>query len=152
MKIELFVLPSVMREDFTDAFVLSKEDLEVARPEWREKLEAMGADFDAWYAEAYLWEKLSPDLPVADFDTALSLLRGQEGTVLFMSEAESSGKPCALLHYGREVCDFVAMAAPRELALPEDLYVFDTTLGRVIVFTHETVTTPESRFCRGFGG
>ena len=173
MKIELFVLPSVMREDFIDAFVLSKEDLEMVRPDWRDRLESMGGDFDAWYAEAYLWEKMSPDLPVADFSTALSLLRGREGTVLFMSESEITGKPCALLHHGRQVCDFVAMTdareladrieyewleaprltkdAPLELTLPEDLYVFDTTLDWVIVFTHSIVTTPETRFCRVFG-
>lgn len=173
MKIDLFVLPSVMREDFIDAFVLSKEDFDMIHPTYREELEAMGGDLDAWYAEAYLWEKLSPDLPVVDFDTALSRLREREGTVLFMSESEITGKPCALLHKGRAVCDFVAMAdareladrveyewkefprlvreAPHELTLPEDLYVFDTALEWVIVFTHEIVTTPETRFCRAFG-
>ena len=173
MKIELFVLPSVMRRDFMDAFVLSKEDFEMVQPAYREELEAAGGDFDEWYAEAYLWEKLSPNLPVVDFDTALSLLRGRQGRVLFMSEAESSGKPCALLHRGREVCDFVAMVdaweladrieyewkeyprltreAPHELTLPEDLYVYDTTLDWVIVFTHKTVAIPETRFCRAFG-
>lgn len=177
MKIELFVLPSVMREDFTDAFVLSKEDFEIIHPERREKPATMGADFDEWYAETYLWDKLSPDLPVVDFDTALSLLRSRTGTVLFMSESESSRKPCALVHHGREVCDFVAMAdsreladrigyewreyprlcknAPHELTLPEDLYVFDTSLEWVIVFTHETVPRPdgdgEERYCRAFG-
>ena len=173
MKIELFVLPSVMREDFIDAFVLSKEDLEMVRPAWRDELEAMGGDFDAWYAETYLWDKMSPDLPVADLNTALARLREREGIVLFMSESEITGKPCALRHRGREVCDFVAMAdareladrieyewreyprltreAPHELTLPEDLYVFDTTLDWVIVFTHSIVTTPETRFCRVFG-
>ena len=173
MKIELFVLPSVMRADFIDAFVLTPEDLEIAHPGWRERPEAMGEDYDVWYADAYLWEKLSPDLPAVDFDTALTLLRGRTGTVLFMSEAECSGKPCALTHHGREVCDFVAMADPRELAdrieyewreyprlaaeapheltLPEDLYVYDTALEWVIVFTHEITSTPDTRFCRAFG-
>ena len=133
----------------------------------------MGGDFDEWFDETYLWEKMSPDLPAVDFDTALSLLRSQGGTVLFMSESESSHKPCGMIRYGREVCDFVAMAdageladrieyewreyprltreAPHELTLPEDLYVYDTTLDWVIVFTHKTVATPESRFCRAFG-
>ena len=173
MKIELFVLPAVMRRDFMDAFVLSKEDFELFHPMWREELETVGGDFDEWFEEAYLWEKMSPDLPVVDFDTALSLLRSQGGTVLFMSESESSHKPCGMIRYGREVCDFVAMAdpgelsdrieyewreyprltreAPHELTLPEDLYVFDTTLDWVIIFTHETVTTPETRLCRAFG-
>lgn len=173
MKIELFVLPAVMRRDFMDAFVLSKEDFELLHPACREELETVGGDFDEWFEEAYLWEKMSPDLPVVDFDTALSLLRNRRGTVLFMSESESSHKPCGLIRYGREVCDFVAMTdpveladrielewkgsprltgeAPHELTLPEDLYVYDTTLDWVIIFTHETVTTPETRFCRAFG-
>lgn len=173
MKIELFVLPAVMRRDFMDAFVLSKEDFELLHPACREESETMGGDFDEWFEEAYLWEKMSPDLPVVDFDTALSLLRSRRGTVLFMSESESSHKPCGLIRYGREVCDFVAMAdageladrielewkgsprltgeAPHELTLPEDLYVYDTTLDWVIVFTHETVGGPETRFCRAFG-
>lgn len=173
MKIELFVLPAVMRRDFMDAFVLSKEDFELLHPTRREELEVAGDDFDEWYDEAYLWEKMSPDLPVVDFDTALSLLRSRRGTVLFMSESESSHKPCGLIRYGREVCDFVAMADPgelsdrieyewreyprltgeasRELTLPEDLYVYDTTLDWVIVYTHETVSGPETRFCRAFG-
>lgn len=172
MKIELFVLPSVMRRDFMDAFVLSKEDFELLPPACRES-ETVGGDFDEWFEEAYLWEKMSPDLPAVDFDTALSLLRSRGGTVLFMSESESSHKPCGLIRYGREVCDFVAMAdageladrielewngslcrtgeAPHELTLPEDLYVYDTTLDWVIVFTHENVTVPETRVCRVFG-
>ena len=173
MKMDLFVLPSVMRRDFMEAFVLSREDFELLHPQWREELETAGGNFDEWYDEAYLWEKMSPDLPVADFDTALFLLRSQTGTVLFMSESESSHKPCGLIRHGREVRDFVAMAdakeladrieyewreyprlmreAPLELTLPEDLYVYDTTLDWVIVFTHETVTAPETRFCRTFG-
>jgi hypothetical protein len=173
MKIELFVLPSVMRRDFMDAFVLSKEDFELLHPACREEAETVGGDFDEWFDEAYLWEKMSPDLPAVDFDTALSLLRSQGGTVLFMSESESSHKPCGMIRYGREVCDFVAMAdageladriecewrecprltreAPHELTLPEDLYVYDTTLDWVIVFTHETVNAPETRVCRVFG-
>ena len=172
MKIELFVLPSVMRRDFMDAFVLSKEDFELLHPACREEFETMGGDFDEWFDEAYLWEKMSPDLPAVDFDTALSLLRSQGGTVLFMSESESSHKPCGMIRYGREVCDFVAMAdageladrielewkgsprltgeAPHELTLPEDLYVYDTTLDWVIIFTHKTVTPPETRFCCAF--
>ncbi len=62
MKIELFVLPAVMREDYMDAVVLSKEDLAVAHPGWRENPEAMGLDLDEWYAEAYLWDKLAHEI------------------------------------------------------------------------------------------
>ena len=48
MKIDLFVLPSVMRRDFMDAFVLSKEDFELLHPACRGESEAMGGDFDEW--------------------------------------------------------------------------------------------------------
>jgi hypothetical protein len=183
MKIDLFVLPSVMRADFTDAFVLTKDEFHTRYPAFVENLEMAGADFDEWYAETYLWDKMSPDLPQVSFDKALACLRERKGTVLFMSESESSRKPCALLYHGRPLSDFVAMADPRELAdrieyewmesarlfweenrfmedgiLPEDLYVFDTTLDWIIVFTHEsdpaldgTEGGAKSRFCLSFG-
>ena len=82
MKIELFVLPAVMRRDFMDAFVLSKEDFEMLHPAWREELETLGGDFDEWYEEAYLWEKMSPDLPVVGFEAALALLRSRIYTII----------------------------------------------------------------------
>lgn len=183
MKIELFVLPSVMRKDFTDAFVLSREELFGSYPDLEDSLTCAGVDPVDWYNGTYLWDKMSPDLPEVDFAAALSLLREREGTVLFMSESESSHKSCALIHRGRQVCDFVAMADPKELAdrieyewfesarlfweenrwmadaiLPDDLYVFDTTLDWVIVFTHEsdpdldgTRKGAESRLCLTFG-
>jgi hypothetical protein len=175
MKIELFVLPSVMRRDFKEAFVLSKEDVLLTRPELPAWLEARGATFDEWYDVAYLWDKMSPEHPTVGLDHALAILRAREGTVLFTSEDESPYKACSLLHRGREVFDFVAMADPRELAdlielewriyprlreqapaepiLPLDLYVFDTTLEWVIVFTHETVSAKRGtdRLCRVFG-
>ena len=67
----------------------------------------------------------------------------------------------ATLSLSRELADRIeyewkgyprlAREATHELTLPEDLYVFDTTLDWVIVFTHSIVTTPETRFCRVFG-
>ena len=95
MKIDLFVLPEVMRADFIEAFVLDREDLRAVQAEPAPRLGALGLDFDEWYTRAYLWEKLSPDLPTVDFYTALSLLRSRQGTVLFMSESASSHKPCS---------------------------------------------------------
>lgn len=182
MKIDLFVLPSVMRRDFMEAFVLSKEELCNQYPAFVENMEMEGADLDEWYAETYLWDKMSPDLPEVSFSEALSRLRSKTGTVLFMSESESTHKPCALIHHGRPLTDFVAMADPLELAdrieyewlesarlfweedrimtdciLPDDLYVFDTTLDWVIVFTHEsdpasdgTSVGAKTRFCLAF--
>ena len=178
MKIELFVLPQKTRADFMDAFVLTRDEFKTLHPDFVSDL----SDYDRWYDEAYLWDKMSPDLPEVNIRNALNLLRTREDTVLFMSESEISGNPGGLIHRGRQVHDYVAMADPHELAdrieyewfeghrlfledcyltdaiLPEDLYVFDTTLDWVIVFTHETDPnkdlTPESaetRLCFAFG-
>lgn len=183
MKTELFVLPAVMRRDFTDAFVLTLEELLSLYPTLGEDLLSDGIDPADWYNAAYLWDKMSPELPAIPFAEALTRLRSRQGSVLIMSEAEDTHKPCALRHYGREICDFVAIVDPEELAdtiacewresarptgketqapqapiLPLDLYVFDTTLEWVIVFTHESnpaETADEegvpSRLCFAFG-
>ncbi len=182
MKIELFVLPEKTRADFMEAFVLTRDEFKTAHPDFVTRLERDGTDYDAWYSRAYIWDKMSPDLSVVTVKDALNLLRSREGTVLFISEPEISGNPGGLIHHGRQVHDYVAMADPQELAdrieyewfeghrlfledcyltdaiLPEDLYVFDTTLDWVIVFTHETDPdkdlTPESaetRLCLAFG-
>lgn len=183
MKTELFVLPAVMRRDFTDAFALTLDELLSLYPTLEESLLSDGIDPADWYNGTYLWDKMSPELPAIPFAEALTRLRSRQGSVLIMSEAEDTHKPCALRHYGREICDFVAIVDPAELAdtvahewresarlaeeehqapqapvLPLDLYVFDTTLEWVIVFTHESnpaETAPEdgppSRLCFSFG-
>ena len=178
MKIELFVLPQKTRVDFMDAFVLTRDEFKTLHSDFVSDL----SDYDKWYAGAYLWDKMSPDMPEVTIREALKLLRTREGTVLFMSEPEISGHHGELIHHGRQVYDYVAMADPHELAdrieyewfeghrlflkdryltdaiLPEDLYVFDTTLDWVIVFTHETdpnknLTSEgaETRFCMAIG-
>ena len=172
MKLELFVLPQVMRRDFAEAFLLEKEDFAVARPDWVRRMEEYPGGFDGWYESAFLWEKMSPHIPAVDFEQALAFLRERTGKVLFLSEAETSGKGGGLILNGRVVYDYVAMADPRELAdclayewynegrlflegaltLPSEVYVFDTTLEWVIVFTHEYRNgDAEARFCKAFG-
>lgn len=182
MKIELFVLPEKTRADFIDTFVLTRDEFETLHPDFVSSLELYGTDYDYWYDCAYLWDKMSPDLPEVSVREALKLLRKREGRVLFMSETQISGNPGGLILHGRQIYDYVAMADAHELAdrieyewfeghrlslgdcylddaiLPEDLYVFDTTLDWVIVFTHETDPdkdlTPESaetRLCLVFG-
>ena len=183
MKIELFVLPSVMRKDFMDAFVLSRDEIFCLYPSLEENLYREGIDPCEWYDTAYLWDKMSPDMPEVSFAEALARLRSRQGSVLIMSESEDSHKPGALIHHGRPMSDFVAIVDPLELAdrieyewlesarllweegsfltdgiLPDDLYVFDTTLDWVIVFTHEsdpgadgTRESASSRLCLAFG-
>ena len=174
MKIDLFVLPEVMRRDFIEAFVLDREDFTIAHPDWAARWEKTRLGLDGWYRQAFLWEKLSPDIKTVDFATALSLLRQREGRVLFMSESEQSGHDGGMILHGRVVYDYVAMVDGRELAdlveyewdhggllfhegkltLPEDLYVFDTSLQWVIIFTHEWGSRgkePPARCCKVFG-
>jgi hypothetical protein len=174
MKIELFVLPQVMRRDFMDAFVLEREDFAAVHPDWVHHMDETSVGFDGWYDQAFLWDKMSPDIPVVDFARALELLRGVEGKVLFLSESETSGHDGGLVLHGRKVYDFVAIADPQELAdlleyewnndgslyvegkltLPSDVYVFDTTLEWVLVFTHEWDDTDggvPARYCKAFG-
>ncbi|MBE6652645.1 MAG: hypothetical protein E7610_04430 [Ruminococcaceae bacterium] len=176
VKLDFFVLPVVMRRDFVETFVLEKEDFAVQNPDWVRRMEEQPSGFDAWYTGAFLWEKMSAAGATTDFDGVLELLRARAGKVLFMSESETSGHGGGLRYKGRMVYDFVAMADPKELAdlieyewkensrllledrltLPEDLYVFDTTLDWAIVFTHESVETGESsevvaRCCRVIG-
>lgn len=182
MKIELFVLPEKAREQFIEAFVLTREEFRTVCPDMVSLSERTHQDFDVWYDSAYLWDKMSPDMPAVTFREALRLLRTRQGTVLMMSETELSGHQGGLIHHGRCVFDYVAMVDAQELAdciakewyecqrsaaddgcpseaiLPEDLYVFDTSLDWVIVFTHEinplqdsTAKDAESRFCLAFG-
>ncbi len=177
MKIDLFVLPEKTRKDFTEAFVLTKEEWQLLYPDFVSRI---SSGYDDWYDGAYLWEKMS--MPSVAFREALELLRTREGTVLFLSESEMSDNDGALYLHGREIYDFVAMADARELAdrieyewfegwrlmlecgcfgdaiLPDELYVFDTTLDWVIVFTHENDPDydgkpegAETRFCMAFG-
>ena len=176
MKLELFVLPEVMRRDFVDAFVMDKADFAVAHHDWVRRMDEHPVGFDGWYEAAFLWEKMSPDIPDVDFEQALALLRGRAGNVLFLSESEMSGHGGGLVLHGRKVYDFVAIADPKELAdcleyewnnegslyfegkltLPSDVYVFDTTLEWVLVFTHEfwesdTGGDMQARICKAFG-
>ncbi len=177
MKIELFVLPEKTRKDFTEAFILTKEEFRLLHPDFVSRL---SSDYDDWYDGAYLWDKMS--MPSVNFRKALELLRARKGSVLFMSEPEISGHDAALYLHGRETYDFVAIADARELAdrieyewfeswrwaleggslgeliLPDELYVFDTTFDWVIVFTHENDPEydgkpegAETRFCMAFG-
>ncbi len=174
MKMELFVLPEVMRRDFIEAFVLDKEEFAIAYPDWVHHTEKL-ISFDRWYEIALLWDKMSHEWET-DFDRALTLLRQRQGKVLFLSESDASGKAGGLLYKGRRIYDYVAVVDPRELAdrieyewnessriftessveltLPEELYVFDTTLDWVIVFTHEfewTDNDDRARYCLAFG-
>ena len=138
-----------------------------------------------WYDNSHMWDKMPPDYPSISFAEALELLRGIEGEVVFISEARTQMGSSALFCAGEKIIDFAAEANAEELAeliekewfeayrlaeqdmynpcavLPDDIYVFDRQMSRLIVFTHETtdweseldnpMKAAESRLCIQYG-
>ena len=135
------------------------------------------------YEDRFLWELM--DYPTVPFDQALALLRSMEGDVFFMSEGETSPHCHGLLIDGKTHKGGVAKAKAAALSdligyewyeqwrlsamdsyladrvLPDDLYVFDTGMERLLVFTHENdfwdleleqpMKAAASRFCKMYG-
>ncbi len=131
----------------------------------------------------YLWELM--DHRAISFAEALELLKSMPGEVLFMSESESKPDCQGIRVDGTEHKGRVAKMNAAELAelieyewnegwrlsaldmyfpdaiLPDDLYVFDAEMERLLVFTHETdcrdmeleqpMKAAESRFCMMYG-
>ena len=157
MKIELLKNPDEIRKGFIDRFCEDREHFRLAHTDFVKQLD----DFDQWYEQSYMWDRIPCDVPVVTISKALELLKSLNGNVLFMSESEGFHATCHLTINGENVEGFVAKANPKELAdriayewyegwklslenryivetLPEDIYIFDETYEWMIVFTHET--------------
>ena len=177
MKIELLKNPEMIRKRFIDRFLEDRDRFQITHQEFIGQLK----EFDQWFDQSYMWDRLPHDVPVVTISQALELLKSRKGDVLFMSECEGFHATCHLPINGENVEGFVAKADPKELAdriayewyegwkllqenrylpetLPEDLYVFDETYDWMIVFTHETDWDSddteeglETRFCRAYG-
>ena len=137
------------------------------------------------YVGVLIWDKLKTGFAQIDFAKALELLRSIDGHILLMPDP-NQGDTYYLTINGTKRKDCVASTDAKELAkqieyewyetwkvnarnmwlddtiLPEDLYVFDKAMERVIIFTHEydfweLETTDEymkcadSRFCLAYG-
>ena len=137
------------------------------------------------YAGVLIWDKLKTGFAQIDFAKALEFLRSIDGQILLIADP-NQGDTYYLTINGTKRKDCVASADAKELAkqieyewyetwkanarnmwlddtiLPEDLYVFDKAMERVIIFTHEydfweLETTDEymkcadSRFCLAYG-
>ena len=163
MKIQLLENALEIRNEFINNFVLSWDDFQVKQKDWIAEMAKNNYAIDInWYKQAYLWDKLNFDFPVASFSDALSALKAHAGKVLIMSEGETLCCPSELFYNNQKIKNFVAKVEVQELAalieeewfdfyklaaqnmhkpnpiLPEDLYVFDESMTWLVVFTHET--------------
>ena len=177
-KMELLPNANLIRQNFINRFLLSRQQFKLEQKDFVERLTM---PFDVWYDQAFMWDKLPYDVPVVTFSKALELLKSRKGDVLFMSECEDCPTTCHFTFNGEKMKGVVGRANACELAerisyewregarlflenryleetLPEDLYLFDETYEWMIVFTHETDWNPngtdddtESRFCIAYG-
>ena len=173
MNIKLLDNANDIRKAFIDRFVISWDEFQIKQKDWIAKTAKANYPITMdWYENAYLWDRMRPDFTGVSMDTALAFLKEHSGPVFFMSEEGED------THYqGKELVDFVAEADAHTLAarieqewydtyrlakqnmydtdafLPNDLYVFDSSMKWCVVFTHETAdwesenNTPESRYC-----
>ncbi len=162
-------------ERFLARFTLPWEEFRVELKDFIAEMEKSNHTVDfAFYERSLFWDRMSPKFPSVSMEEALEFLRKQSGSVFFMSEKREEGS-CQ----GKMVVDFIAEADARDLAakinqewydsyrlameyrydpnaiLPEDLYVFDSSMTWCVVFTHETtdwesddpMKEAESRVC-----
>ena len=173
MDIALLENADEMREAFIGRFLASWEEFQVLHKDWLAKNPNVG---QAWFEQAYMWDKCRPQFHYATMKEALAFLRKQDSPVLFMAEKDED-----TCYRGKEIVNFVAEADAFLLAsqienewfedyrlemqnmydpdafLPQDLYVFDSKMTWCVVFTHETtdweseidnpMKAAESRYC-----
>ena len=162
---------------FTDRFVMSLDEFQIKQKDWIAETAKTNHPINiAWYEQSYMWDRMNPDFPRVSMKEALSFLREHNGAVFFMTEKGED-----IYYQGKKYVDFIAEADAHTLAakieqewydsyrlaeqnmydagafLPEDLYVFDSSMKWCVVFTHETtdweseIDNPtkaaESRYC-----
>ena len=145
-------------EAFINCFVMPWDEFQVKQKDWIAKMaEANYPITIDWYEKAYMWDKMNPDFAGASMEAALAFLKEHGGPVYFMTERGED-----TYYQGKKLVDFIAEADAHTLAariekewydsyrltaqnmyapdafLPEDLYVFDSSMKWCVVFTHET--------------
>lgn len=147
-----------IRQAFTKKFTMTWDEFKITHKEWIDALAAK--NYTVTYEERLLWELM--DHRAISFAKALEFLRTMQGDVYVMSESESNPDRHEFEIDGVEYKGCVAKAKAAELAdlieyewyepdrldalgmylthlvLPADLYVFDESMERLLVFTHET--------------
>lgn len=170
-----------IRQTFIQKFTMPWDIFQEVHKEWIEA--AAAKNYTVTYKDRYLWELM--DHQVISLTQALELLRAMPGDVYFMSENED--KPCChgIIVNGDEhkggVVKMNAMALADRIEyewyeewrlsalnmyladriLPADLYVFDSSMEHLLVFTHENdyweleleqpMKAAASRFCMMYG-
>lgn len=162
---------------FTDCFVMSWDEFQIKQKDWIAEMAKTNCPITiAWYEQSYMWDKMNPDFPRVSMKEALAFLREHSSSVFFMTEKGED-----VYYQGKKSVDFIAEADAHTLAarieqewhdsyrlteqnlynadafLPEDLYVFDSSMKWCVAFTHETtyleseidnpMKAAESRYC-----
>ena len=172
---------AALRQAFIRKFTMPWEEFQVTHKDWIDGLAAK--NHTVTYGELYLWDLM--DHRAVSFSVALDFLRSMSGEVYVTSERESNGGHHEFEIDGMEYREVVVRANAAELAdlieyewyepyrldalgmylthtvLPADLYVFDESMERLLVFTHETdfweledeqpMKCAASRFCMMYG-
>ena len=168
MDFELLDDITKISESFISQFVMSWECFQIKQKDWIDKMDKAGYPIDnRWYNQAYMWDRMDPKFPRVTMQVAMAFLRKHQGNVMFMTE--KGEKP---YFQGKKSIDYVAKVDAVWLAdrieqewyssydlssghsqstssvLPDDLYVFDSSMTWCVVFTHEaTSEEAESRYC-----
>ena len=177
MNIKLLDNTKDIRKAFIDRFVMSWEAFQVKQKDWIAEMAKTNYPINIdWYEKAYMWDRMDPAFPRVSMEKALAFLREHSGPVFFMAEKGED-----TYYRGKKRVDFIAQADAHTLAarikqewydsyrfaeqnmydadafLPEDLYVFDSSMMWCVVFTHETtdwdseldnpMKAAESRYC-----
>ena len=144
---------------------MSWEEFQVELKDWIAEMEKKSYSINIdWYEQSYMWDRISKDFPRVSMEEALMFLQERSGSVFFMTEKGED-----TYYKGKKIVDFIAEADVHDIAerieqewynsyrlaeqnmydaeafLPEDLYVFDSSMKWCVVFTHET-TDWESQF------
>lgn len=162
---------------FINRFVMSWDEFQVKQKDWITEMAKTNYPINiAWYEKAYMWDRMDPTFPRVSMEEALAFLREHSGPVFFMTEKGED-----IYYQGKKSVDFIAEADAHTLAakikqewydsyrlaeqnmynadafLPDDLYVFDSSMMWCVVFTHETtdweseldnpMKAAESRYC-----
>ena len=143
---------------FIDRFVMSWDEFQVDLKDFIAEMKKKNHPVDfAFYEQSLFWDRMSSKFPSVSMEEALTFLRKRNGPVYFMGEKGEDGS-----WQGKRVVDFIAEADAHDLAekiaeewydsyrlamqymydpdaiLPNDLYVFDSSMDWCVVFTHET--------------
>lgn len=172
---------AALRQAFISKFTMPWEEFQATHKDWIDALAAQ--NYTVTYGELYLWDLM--DHRAVSFDMALDFLRSMPGEVCITSERVSNGGRHGFEIDGIEHTEVVVRGNAAELAdlieyewyepyrldalgmylthtvLPADLYVFDESMERLLVFTHETdfweledeqpMKCAASRFCMMYG-